>query len=100
MNLTECENGQYGQDCKNVCGHCADQLQCHHVNGVCLKGCNPGYTGNNCTQGTYKHNRFFKLNGHFWAVKSGLKLFVCVEQTKNYVMFSVWKFPQFKMIYM
>lgn len=52
INLTECVNGQYGDGCENVCGQCADFSQCHHVNGVCLSGCNPGYTGKGCTQST------------------------------------------------
>ena len=47
----ECEGGRYGQDCALLCGHCVNNEQCHHFDGRCLNGCQPGFQGDNCTQG-------------------------------------------------
>ena len=49
--LSECDGGKYGQDCGNTCGSCINETQCHHINGTCLKGCDPGYKGDKCTEG-------------------------------------------------
>ena len=51
--FTECYIGTYGDECGETCSeHCAgDQDSCHHVNGTCDLGCDPGYQGSNCTQG-------------------------------------------------
>lgn len=43
-----CNNGTYGQGCKNQCGHCRDQNECHNVYGSCLTGCEDGYRGEMC----------------------------------------------------
>ena len=43
-----CAEGFYGNACSHVCGHCVDHEGCHHINGSCLRGCTPGYTGNKC----------------------------------------------------
>ena len=49
----ECEDGKFGVGCKEDCSdHCAgDGDTCDHVTGVCTNRCDPGYTGDNCTQG-------------------------------------------------
>ncbi|XP_056002092.1 multiple epidermal growth factor-like domains protein 10 isoform X2 [Ostrea edulis] len=44
----ECENGKYGEECQEYCGHCTDLAQCDHVNGTCLSGCNPGFKQGTC----------------------------------------------------
>ena len=41
----------FGKHCKESCGKCLMDEQCHHINGSCLNGCNPGYYGNKCTEG-------------------------------------------------
>ena len=46
--LVGCSNMTFGQDCNNTCGHCLNNDVCHHVNGTCLRGCNPGYHGDLC----------------------------------------------------
>ena len=48
---TECDNGTFGQDCKQACGKCLRGEQCDHVNGTCLNGCDAGYQGLECTEG-------------------------------------------------
>ena len=46
--MVGCSNRTFGQDCNNICGHCLYNEVCHHVNGTCLRGCNPGYLGDLC----------------------------------------------------
>lgn len=43
-----CDNGSYGVDCKENCGHCRNVSQCFHVNRTCLTGCDEGYQGTVC----------------------------------------------------
>lgn len=43
-----CENGLYGVDCRESCGHCHDVNQCSNINGTCLAGCDAGYEGVLC----------------------------------------------------
>ena len=49
----ECETGQFGEGCKETCSdHCAgDKNPCHHINGTCDMGCDPGYHGLLCIKG-------------------------------------------------
>ena len=51
--ILACENGTYGYDCNNTCGHCTDKESCFHTNGTCLFGCNPGYMGELCKTGRF-----------------------------------------------
>lgn len=46
---TKCEGGTFGLDCNKTCGHCKHMKHCHHVTGVCMHGCVPGYYGLRCT---------------------------------------------------
>ena len=46
-----CENGTFGQDCTQICGKCVGDKPCHHIDGTCMNGCDPGYKGNLCTEG-------------------------------------------------
>lgn len=48
--FTECDGGNFGQDCSNKCGNCLQNEQCHHINGSCMNGCNPGYYGTYCSK--------------------------------------------------
>lgn len=43
-----CQNGTYGQDCRDTCGFCLNDEDCSTVNGTCVQGCLPGYTGDKC----------------------------------------------------
>ena len=47
----ECDDGTFGQDCKQACGNCLGEEQCDHVNGTCLNGCDAGYKGLECAEG-------------------------------------------------
>lgn len=47
---TECEGITFGPGCINMCGKCARNEHCHHVNGSCMNGCDPGYYGPQCTK--------------------------------------------------
>ena len=51
--ILACENGTYGYDCNNTCGHCTDKESCFHTNGTCRFGCNPGYIGELCKTGKF-----------------------------------------------
>ena len=51
--ILACENGTYGYDCNNTCGHCTDKESCFHTNGTCRFGCNPGYMGELCKTGMF-----------------------------------------------
>ena len=46
--LLACPNGSYGQDCTLTCNDKCDG--CNNVNGVCDRGCKPGWKGDNCEQ--------------------------------------------------
>ncbi|GFO40161.1 receptor-type tyrosine-protein phosphatase kappa [Plakobranchus ocellatus] len=54
-----CPRGRYGPGCSLFCNaNCAGQGDpCHHVDGTCTQGCDPGYQGSHCEQacdqGTY-----------------------------------------------
>lgn len=44
-----CNEGWYGKDCALKCGHCLGPEPCHLINGSCPRGCQEGYTGENCS---------------------------------------------------
>ncbi|KAK3761434.1 hypothetical protein RRG08_051268 [Elysia crispata] len=48
----ECPSGKYGVNCNESCSaHCAGTNNaCSHINGSCVEGCDPGYTGETCNQ--------------------------------------------------
>lgn len=51
-----CDDGTYGHDCKNNCsGHCMNGSQCNKLTGHCDRGCNPGYTGSDCSRGMWNY---------------------------------------------
>ena len=43
-----CQYGSYGQNCTQTC--CYKCTGCNNVNGVCDRGCLPGWTGYKCQQ--------------------------------------------------
>ena len=43
----------YGENCSRNCGHCLDNKTCHHINGRCVQGCNPGYVAPLCNIGNH-----------------------------------------------
>ena len=46
-----CQSGFYGQDCAFTCGNCDGGAPCNAVDGTCLSGCAPGWTGDTCNEG-------------------------------------------------
>lgn len=52
FSIIDCTNNKYGDGCQTDCGHCFNMIQCHHINGTCFDGCDPGYDGTKCDQGT------------------------------------------------
>ena len=53
MYALACLSGFYGQDCAQVCGNCAGDQPCNAIDGTCLTGCMPGWTGGTCSEGKY-----------------------------------------------
>ena len=51
--FSECDDGDYGFGCE-ICGHCSEASQCHHITGECSDTCKPGYQGIMCTTGIRK----------------------------------------------
>uniref|UniRef100_K1QZ68 Multiple epidermal growth factor-like domains 11 n=1 Tax=Magallana gigas TaxID=29159 RepID=K1QZ68_MAGGI len=43
-----CDEGIFGTECKETCGHCRDVSHCSNINGTCLTGCGAGYQGDLC----------------------------------------------------
>lgn len=53
----ECAVGWYGVNCSRPCyRHCRDSSACNHVTGQCELGCDAGWTGSLCEEGTIKTN--------------------------------------------
>lgn len=46
-----CNNKGYGEKCSTPCGNCLGLAQCHHLNGTCMDGCDPGYKDSACNVG-------------------------------------------------
>ena len=48
MMFAECQDGTWGLECAETCGHCVTWHPCNKENGACQVGCEPGWTGVNC----------------------------------------------------
>ena len=55
---SECPPELYGEDCSKHC-HCVNTSagRCEQVDGRCLHGCLPGWTGEDCQQAVEVKNR-------------------------------------------
>ena len=55
FSFVACDDGKYGLECNNSCGHCLDGDHCNKVNGTCIRGCSAGYNGSDilCKTGNY-----------------------------------------------
>ena len=49
----ECMSDFYGENCSKNCGYCLNNETCHHINGNCEHGCNPGYMAPFCNEGNH-----------------------------------------------
>lgn len=45
-----CDDGTFGTNCSNVCGHCNKGQACDKETGVCPNGCDSGYIGVHCKE--------------------------------------------------
>lgn len=48
--ITGCEDGYYGSNCSQQCGHCKDGISCAS-NGHCPSDCESGWFGRLCVDG-------------------------------------------------
>ena len=56
--FTECEDGYYGDICKNTCGQCLKgNKTCDKTTGHCPGGCSAGWTDDTCQTGTIAVNK-------------------------------------------
>lgn len=76
--FTECDGGKYGPDCNKKCGNCAQNGQCHHINGSCMNGCDPGYYGTYCSKSKLCADITGSCNG---GCKNGWTGEQCLEGT-------------------
>ena len=49
--LSACASFKYGINCTELCGNCLNGDACQLETGSCTSGCEPGYTGEHCTDG-------------------------------------------------
>ena len=43
IGIQECEDGYYGRNCSEYCGHCLNDEPCEKDTGYCNKGCQPRF---------------------------------------------------------
>ena len=43
MTVADCDDGSYGVNCAETCGHCAGSETCHKETGACSGGCQQWY---------------------------------------------------------
>lgn len=48
--IPACDDGFYGVNCVEQCGHCSD-IRCDAVTGLCSGSCSPGWLGEDCKRG-------------------------------------------------
>ena len=53
----ECDQGTFGWNCSQICGHCSKKNDCNKVNGSCPAGCEPGFKDDLCNAGM--NSKFF-----------------------------------------
>ena len=63
-----CISDYYGENCSRKCGYCLDNETCHHINGNCEQGCNPGYIAPLCSKGNHYYSllRLTSSMQHIW----------------------------------
>lgn len=63
ITVIECDAGTFGYNCVNNCsGHCLNGSTCNKSSGKCERGCNPGYTNDDCSKGEFLYQCYFGLN--------------------------------------
>lgn len=51
--IKDCDDNKYGENCSKSCGNCRGSEQCHHINGICINGCDIGYQLPKCIDSGY-----------------------------------------------
>ena len=74
----------FGKDCTESCGKCVNNDKCHLVNGSCVNGCNPGYYGINCTNGTDNLSQQLYFFTSFVHLNLPLLFYLTPEKKKKY----------------
>lgn len=46
--VIECKEGKYGDECIFDCGCCRNKMKCDYVDGICVYGCELGYSLDYC----------------------------------------------------
>lgn len=67
----------------DTCGYCLDTDDCHHVNGTCVMGCEPGYKGDLCKAGLcYFQIHIFHCNYMGYSLQTLINV-IHMEVTPN-----------------
>ena len=72
-----CVSGNFGEDCKSICGKCLVKDDCFHTNGTCLNGCSRGYQGPLC-----KTRKYIIMKQDFFYLIKTLYQRLCKKQIK------------------
>lgn len=51
ISISECKLTTYGETCSMKCGQCKRKKHCHHITGICTRGCKKGFQGERCNKG-------------------------------------------------
>lgn len=60
-----CDQGSYGDNCSDICGHCRDINKCSNSNGKCLTGCDAGFQGELCKTREFMSYVFMRCDQTF-----------------------------------
>ena len=77
--MTECQKNKYGLNCSKTCGNCRESSQCHHINGSCLNGCDPGFQGEKCNMGKFCSIKMLNNNFGIGIITLAFYHFMFVE---------------------
>ena len=69
INFSDCFSGLYGKNCSRHCSQLCKEKRCDISLGICLSGCEIGYTGNFC------NISMTVLYNHYFMKKNKIKLF-------------------------
>lgn len=72
--ITECDENYFGRNCENMCN--VTCKGCNVTNGICDKGCQPGWSGLFCQDGI-----FCEMHFNFFFNGQSIFLFFCVQHT-------------------
>lgn len=64
--ITECDENYFGRNCENMCN--VTCKGCNVTNGICDKGCQPGWSGLFCQDGIFceMHFNFFLMANQYF----------------------------------